>query len=94
MGFVQKTEESKGLSPLLSAVLGDKAGNDFSAAMNLHGEGRFAEYCKIMDIYQERWVGGVGRPDISAAADTSKAARGVTPLSIAGGIAQSVCGLD
>ena len=68
--FVQKTEESKGLSPLLSAVLGDMAGNDFPAAMNLYGEGQFAEYCKIMDVYHERWVGGFGRPDISAAADT------------------------
>lgn len=75
VNFVRKAEESKGLPPLLSDVLGDKAGNDLAKAISLYGEGKFAEYCKIIDTYHERWVGGAGGPDTSVAVDTSKAAR-------------------
>ena len=53
----------------MSAVLDDKARNDLAKVMSLYGKGKFAEYCKIIDVYHERWIGGAGGPNISAAMD-------------------------
>lgn len=71
---IRQAEKKKGLPPLLSAVLTDKAGNDLTEAMSLYSEGIFAEYCNIIDAYHERWRGQAGGPDTHDVANTSKAA--------------------
>lgn len=72
---IRQAEKKKGLPPLLSAALADKAGNDLTEAMSLYSEGIFAEYCKIIDAYHERWIGEAEGPNTYEAANTSKVAR-------------------
>lgn len=83
VNFIRQAEESRGLPPLLSAVLGDKAGNDLTMAMSLYGEGIFAEYCKVIDFHHEKWVGGAGGHDTGVAVYTPLAGRRATLLSTA-----------
>ena len=53
---VRQVERSKGMPPLLSAVLGDKAGQDLAAAMRIWANDGFPGwYCKVFEAHQERW---------------------------------------
>ena len=72
---IRQAEKRKSLPPLLSTVLTDKAGNDLTGSMSRYSEGIFAEYCKIIDAYHERWRGEAGRLDSYQVANTLKAAR-------------------
>ena len=55
--MVRQVEQSKGMPPLLSAVLEDEAGQDLAAAMRTYvQDGKFGWYCKIFDAHHERWA--------------------------------------
>ena len=56
---VRRYEEARGLSPTLSNVLGDRAGQDLAYALHCYGEGMHGWYSRILDIHHERWSGGI-----------------------------------
>lgn len=56
---VRQVEQAKALSPTLSAVLSDRAGQDLAYAMRLYTiDGKRGYYSKILDVHHERWGGG------------------------------------
>lgn len=56
---VRQVERAKGLSPTLSAVLSDRAGQDLAFAMRLYAvNGKHGYYSRILDVHHERWGGG------------------------------------
>lgn len=55
---VRWVEQAKGLSPTLSAVLGDRAGQDLAFALHLYVDGKHGKYSKVLDVHHERWAGG------------------------------------
>ncbi len=56
---VQEVEQNGGLSPLLFATLTDQAIQGLAYAMKLYTEdGICGEYTNVLDVHQERWVGG------------------------------------
>ena len=56
---VRKVEQAKGLLPTLSAVLGDRAGQDLAHALHLYvDDGKHGAYCKVLDGHRERWTKG------------------------------------
>lgn len=56
---VRQVEQAKGLSPTLSAVLCDRAGQDLAYAMRLYTvDGKHGYYSNILDVHRERWGGG------------------------------------
>ena len=54
---VRRYEQARGLSPTLSAVLSDRAGQDLAYALHSYSEGIHGYYSKILDIHHERWNG-------------------------------------
>lgn len=52
--LVRRVEQAKGLPPTLSAVLGDRAGQDLATALHFYVEGVHGDYSKILDTHQER----------------------------------------
>ena len=55
--MVREAEKSLGLPSTLSQVLGDKAGQDLAAALNLYSvAGKFGDYSRLFDVYRERWA--------------------------------------
>ena len=58
---VQEVERKKGLSPLLSATLADRASQDLAYSMKLYVEdGICGQYTNILDVHQKRWLGEEG----------------------------------
>lgn len=55
---VQRVERAQGLSPTLSAVLGDWAGQDLAHALHLDVEDVYGHYSTILDIHHGRWCRG------------------------------------
>ena len=54
---VQEMERKKGLAPLLSATLADRATQDVAYAMKLYVEdGICGQYTNILDVHQKRWL--------------------------------------
>lgn len=53
---VCRVERREGLSCLLSATLGDQAGQELAYAMKLYiHDGKFGRYCKVLDVHHDRW---------------------------------------
>ena len=55
---VRRYEEARGLSPTLSDVLGDRAGQDLAYVLHCYCEGTHGWHSRILDIHHERWRGG------------------------------------
>ena len=55
---VQEVERKKGLPPLLSTTLADRATQDLAYSMKLYVEdGICGQYTNILDVHQKRWLG-------------------------------------
>ena len=60
---VRRYEEARGLSPTLSNVLGDRAGQDLAYALHSYDEGVHGWYSRILDIHHARWDAGNGESE-------------------------------